>query len=426
MTEILDLANSIAASKEEIRQAIVARGVDCGQNVPLADYADKINNMVVSGSVDNVLATNYTGAAVTAGDKVFIKQNVAIEGSRAQVYTSNASSSSYFYLLNPAGTKVYYGTHVYDVASGTTDSTSFSWNQYNPIIHYDNSGNMFQGAYVLGESPLYKGMIFTQDDYAHTVFDNGYFASFSLYKVDKTDFSITQTWTVNLTSNKSNLVVCIIGNKIYATPMYVASSSLGEIGTIDENSNTITMVSRVEDGLVPAYSTSDNKLAICAYKSGNGYAIDGSSNLWEQIILVSLTDTYELGDIFVSANNDLTNLQGLTGNFVIFNRNTGVLCIGNVTSNDYYGVFKYNTTTHDFDTVALVLTDYATTGYKIITVTTDLSKIQLNNYLYTLDQPSGGYRALTYQPDMGSDVLTGVALDSAEVGNTFNVKTILP
>ena len=170
-----------------------------------------------------------------------------------------------------------------------------------------------------------------------------------------------------------------------------------------------------------AYSTSDNALAICAQGS-----TPMTSFKWYEIALVSLDSNYELGNVFVSSNSDLITLQGLSNNFVVFNRNTGILCIGNNGSNDYYGVFKYNTTTKDFDTIAVVLTDYSTSEYKIMTTTTDLSKIQLNNYIYNLAQVGGGYKAVAYQPNLGSDILTGVALDGAATGATFNVKTILP
>ena len=42
MTEILDYANSVATSKEEIRQALISRGVTCEQSVPLSEYANII------------------------------------------------------------------------------------------------------------------------------------------------------------------------------------------------------------------------------------------------------------------------------------------------------------------------------------------------------------------------------------------------
>ena len=421
-TEILTLANSIAESKESIRQAIVARGTSCDASVPLADYADKINNMVVSGTVDNILATNYTGAAVTAGDKVFFKANAAVEGERAQVYSTQASQSSYYYIVNPAGTKVFYNTYIYDVSSGTTESSSYSgsWASNNYPLHYDSNGNLFAGKYILGESAIELAFACNQDDYAMPFTTSSLSSGFVFRKIDKTDFSVTQSWTVSMGSSVSSPVSCVIGDKLYVSSS-TNSSGNRYIGTIDENSATISMDAR-SDEYVVAYSTADNALAICAKGS-----TPMTSCKWYEIALVSVDNNNELDNVFVSSNSDLTTLQGLSNNFVVFNRNTGILCIGNNSSNDYYGVFKYNTTTKDFDTVALVLPDYSSnTEYKIMTATTDLSKLQLNNYIYTLAQPSGGYKALAYQPNIGSDILTGVALDGAATGATFNVKTILP
>lgn len=373
----------------------------------------------VSGG-DTVQATNYTGTSITAGDKVFIKENAVISGSRAQVFIAGASSTNYYYLLNPTGTKVFWYNTSYDIASGTTTAVTYTPTDYfsgNQPVRYDSHGNMFVGYYLLGESPLELNVCCNQDDYAIPYSQN--LQNFVLKKLDKSDFSTTQSWTV-YTNGVAYPVSCVIGDKVYISASRSASGDR-YIGTIDTQASEIYTSDRGDDYVV-VYSTSDNALAICA--KGGTYPIDNEK--WSEIVLVNLDNNNELDNVFVSSNADLTALQGSSNNFVVFNRNTGVLCIGNNGNNDYYGVFKYNTTTKDFDTIAVVLTDYSTSEYKIMTASTDLSKIQLNNYLYTLSQLGGGYKALAYQPNLGSDVLTGIAGENAAVGATFNVTTILP
>lgn len=418
MTEILDLANSIAASKEEIRQAIVARGVDCGQNVPLADYADKINNMVVSGSVDNVLATNYTGAAVTAGDKVFIKQNATVSQSVTSIYSS---ASPYCYVINPAGTMANYSIYSYVInLGGTIDWGSGKTVVPNPLpVRYDAHGNMFKSNCNLTEGRVVQNFKMCQDDYALYVY-GGSALTQDFYKVNpNNNFEIMQTWSVvsGSTFEGSASICTVIGNKLYVSTY--TGSTFHRVGTIDENSATIT-IDTEPSGKIVLYSTKDNALAIVATSAAQ------TSGYFDGLSLVNVNEDYTLGTQFVSANTDLNNLLSMNHVYVIFNRNTGVLCLSTYDSDSYYGVFKYEN--GDFTTVNITLDGFTPETYQWLSVSDDMSKLLIGRYLYTLAQTGdGNYKAIPYSTyDMGSDVLTGVALDSAEVGNTFNVKTILP
>ena len=92
----------------------------------------------------------------------------------------------------------------------------------------------------------------------------------------------------------------------------------------------------------------------------------------------------------------------------------------------HYGIFKWNTTLNDFETVVVNLKNFETQSGKLITASTDLTKIQLSNYLYGLEQNGEGYKAIDYHAQIGEDVLTGVALNTAANGKILNIKTILP
>lgn len=422
MTELTNLANSIAASKENIRQALVARGVDCAASVPLADYAGKINNMVISGEVDNISAVNQTGAAITTGDKVFVKKNAAIGGSKKEIGNNVITG-----LINPAGTKVYYVGHIYDIASTVISTTTFDvdWRKQNQPVRYDSQGNLLVGTYLLKEAVIDLGKTINQENYATESLYAGSTnrTTIAAYKINS-DYETIKTFTVSESSG-GNIgyypIVTVIGNKMYvsgkSSPNTNVVYSSHFVGTIDDTADTITLSSRT-DNYVVEYTTGDNAIAICTTSICTDSECKGFK-------FICVDSNYNLGEQFLTNNSDLAQLQGLTVN-IIFNRNTGILCVGGIEADNYYGIFKYEN--GDFTTVAINLTDFtAKQEDKIVSICNDFSKLQIGRYMYTLQQTSDdGYKAINYQPQMGSDVLSGFALNDAEIGASFNVKTILP
>ena len=86
MTEILDLANSIQQTKENLRQAIVSRGVACGVNVKFVEYPEKIKQIARDPAF---MARNDLGVeAIAAGTKVLVQPLEQTAG--LQVKFSNA------------------------------------------------------------------------------------------------------------------------------------------------------------------------------------------------------------------------------------------------------------------------------------------------------------------------------------------------
>ena len=79
MSDLLSMANSIKATKEEIRQTLIARGIACPENAKFSTYPAKIDLLGrVQGSgtptdeAEILTVKNNTGATVTPGDKVFL------------------------------------------------------------------------------------------------------------------------------------------------------------------------------------------------------------------------------------------------------------------------------------------------------------------------------------------------------------------
>lgn len=69
MTTISDKFNRAFESKEAIRQALISKGVDVGEDTPFADYAEKVNNIEVGNpyyeyfyNIRTDYGTNMSGA----------------------------------------------------------------------------------------------------------------------------------------------------------------------------------------------------------------------------------------------------------------------------------------------------------------------------------------------------------------------------
>ena len=86
MTEILDLANSIAETKENIRTAIVARGIECGTDVPFANYPGKIGQIARDPAI---WARNDLGKNPVEGEKVLLQKLEQTAGLEANFYTTS-------------------------------------------------------------------------------------------------------------------------------------------------------------------------------------------------------------------------------------------------------------------------------------------------------------------------------------------------
>ncbi len=111
MSDILDLANNIAICKENIRQAIINKKVNCDNTVPLNQYADKISQIRLASDYSDVVsvdAINYTGKDIKKGDKVWIVPNEIIKNSTRYLYNDSEDKPS---AISRDGKTIVYDTY---------------------------------------------------------------------------------------------------------------------------------------------------------------------------------------------------------------------------------------------------------------------------------------------------------------------------
>lgn len=422
--DILDLANSIADCKEKIRQAIVNRGVACDAGVKLADYPEKINNIVVSdGTVDNVLAMNCTGAAIKTGDKVFIRKRAASDAE-----TINRPVDS---IINPAGTQVWcYSTnsssYLYSVADKTSVETrhpslmSFTrlcYYKYGIICVSEYQNSYFSGR-VLGETiksgwdyPVASAPL----DYFYTVgLSNDNFAT--LYKREYGTNNILKQWTISGCKETEGIsLFTLVGNKLYRD-----GSNSTDVAVLDENSDTVVFENKdATSGSTTTncyyWATSDNKLMISAGVSSRGTL--GS----RPVYFNKINENYEISDSFTTQNTDLQSLLQSVSLYPVYNNINDVLTIYDKT-NSKFGAFKWNGT--DFETITIpAIRGYSSPRNYCLTASTDLTKFCFNDQLYIAANTTEGWACVPSARATG-DVYSGVALNDASAGEQVNVKTV--
>ena len=357
-----------------------------------------------------VTATNYTGNNITAGDKVWLTPKTNISSSAIAVYNSSAIPA-----LTPGGEYVYYSTKRYNVNDNTTINSSIEMisnlDSQACILRYGINNSLHYGPYRLYPTEMSDNKMYVQGYYMTSRTTSTSFSSIYLYKIDS-EYNILHTWTVTGYNQYAYYILTVIGNKLYMG----SENTNAFIGTIDENSDTIVL-SSTNVGQV-LYSTRDNKIAIVGnYKhSGSGY---------NNIRFYYINNDYTITNNFMTANEDLINICSNTELLISFNQNNNVLCLS---KNNVYGVFKYNEELEDFETISLVLDDTSgapTVGWYLMTMNTDMSKLQYGNKLYTLEQINDyTYKAIPYSA-ITQDSFTGIANSNAIPGQQFNATTAL-
>lgn len=359
-------------------------------------------------SGDIVQVTNNTGAAISAGDKVFLAPPAS-----SSVMVSGLDTLPHF--VSADGSAVYYDNSRYDVE----DHSVFSSSEY-PMsndggivngLRYTSLG-MFAGPYqIVGLTLRVLDKIVLSENYGFEYYQ-GSSTLWYLYELNPSDlrsYTSRHNCTFNYNVDCRNVRLVVIGNKLYAS-----QSSQRWVGEITSGVTDITMNERT-DSLYVLYATSDNKCAICCDTVGS---YDGT---WNGVKLYNVNGSYELNGLKTSANSALNSLIANSNVIITFNNVTGILCLSVYGSGDY-GCFRYNSATEDFDTVNIALSGQTASGYMMLTVTDDLNMVQYGNYLYTL--AGGSYQAVSFA-NFTQAGYTGIATSNAASGADVTVKTVL-
>ena len=373
-----------------------------------------------TSSGDEVTAYNYTGMNISAGDKVWLKIKADISASKTTV-GSNSNAKA----INRSGTSIIDYTEMYDINSGTSSSANaYVYPQRMPVI-YTANGGMYWKNYKITDIVSDINMCRLDNNYALSSLMSS--SGYTLYRLDSND-SILKQWSVTGLANDSYsyYVGLVIGDKLYLR--LDNNSSNFYTGTIDENSDTITMTSSYDYSEKHLfYTTLDNKLIITMNGSyGTSY------NEWNgKPHFYRINNDNTIGTEFTSSNTDLNNLLTDIGNYstINFNKYTGILCIGTSSygSSQFtdYKLFKYEN--DDFTTITLLLDNPPTNGQRYVSVSDDMSKVVVGNVLYNLAQTADGtYKAIPYTYGMGSETVTGIAKTNANELEQFTAITVLP
>lgn len=431
MTELTDLANSIANSKEQIRQAIEDRGMECGIEVPLADYANKIRNMTVSNEVNSLYAVNYTGATISEGDKVFLNKKGLDSTSSFMTTKSSSESKAYICLVDPSGNVTWqsYDGCIYDtntgniIGSSAKVSGSSSSNSLGPCFpKYDSYGRMYWKNYVFQNGVMSeRSTVFINNDY-DIQYVSGSYNSIKLYKMNRKTNEVIKTITLNAQSNMyTNYQPIMINNNVYIACDYNGSTSSYVKFTINdidlEYNDPIRSNSNYN---VFNYLTPDNKYCFRSYP-GN----ESSSPLAYQTYVYEIRNDnfYQLK---VFNNPKLTDILN-SRCYLCFNEQTSILCAMK-NDNTAFGVFKYED--DDFTTIPIEIPasqipqNNQCAG---MSISDDFSTLNIRDRTFKLEQgPDGSYKAIAYSKGLTADTLTGIAQANAENGERFEVITLLP
>lgn len=442
MTQILELANSVAASKEDIRQAIVSRGSSCDVSVPLEDYARIIRNMTVSGSVDNLQVKNYSGGPIKAGDKVIIMPDRLTQATIDQnrITTSTGQTNSW---LCPDGNIFMRNTSDYSYFTFIDWNTvkdlmmtdTYYWKRYVNSYHtvYDKYGQLWVFAYnisyfdaIFNLGYTHLGSNYSLDTGATSYSNNVSAGTLSyIYEYD-VDNRISKTFSFYLPQNSTptSTYGCVVGNKIFLK-FNSGNVFWSNIPQNDGDSIIFTDTTNGSD-FWPIGITSDNKYLI------------GHSN--SKIVFRDISNNPETFGVAKTFENTDLSMLASSSCYITYNPCNEILCLHKESlqnNNSDLGMFKYNSTTEEWDTITPDLTDFyanstLSSSYDIgnITISNDMSRFAFGRSVFSLPYTNSGGYVIVPMSLRGNDsnMMTAIALEdcSGLAGSTCNVKTILP
>jgi hypothetical protein len=436
MSDILDLANNIATSKENIRQAIVNKKVECDNTVPFNQYADKISQIRLASDYSDVVsldAINYTGQSIKKGDKVWIVPNITKDQTEFNAY--GAASNGYY--VSRDGQKIigYQGIVYTDTKEvlgnyNNTDNIRFVWG-VDDIYGYDSAAqNLASTSYSIDNTSLLKNNGKTLSDcYIYE----------DIYMQNDTTNKKRQI-LINNKQDKINLIPGSNENFIgYAytcfdrvhSILFCASNSSGSYFytnayKLDKINKTVTYKRFINVGSSNTLfaCTSDGKYQF--YYLNGQYASGISATSYD-----AANNKFSLPD-YEKMNSDFPNLFERSSTYAKYNQIDDVLYIldYNNASNTkpFYGyAYKYDTNTQSFyllNKVEFPKEAYYSTNSTYITGSAD-GKILVQYKRWTKSTESAyKYKAVSTLYN-NSGALSGIAEENATTNQSFKVGVVL-
>lgn len=442
MSDILDLANNIATSKENIRQAIVNKKVECDNTVPLNQYADKISQIRLASDYSDVVsldAINYTGQDIKKGDKVWIVPNITTNQTEINNYSTSVGNGFY---ISRDGQKIigYRGIIYTDTKTvlGDYNNTSeihFVWGE-DDIYGYHNAAQYLGGT----SSSLYNYSLLknngyrTQDAYIYE----------DIYMQNDTTNRKRQ---ILINNKQDEIDITLQSQLIYPSYSYLCydrvHSILFLVGNISGGSSEcicgykLDKVNKTLTFLSNAYSvlSSNNSHSLFACTSDGKYQFYYLSGQYASSISATSYDVannkFSLPD-YEKMNSDFPNLFERSLTFARYNQIDDVLYIldYNNASNTkpFYGyAYKYDTNTQNFyllNKVEFPKEAYYSSNNAYITGSADGKIIVQYNRWTKSTESTYKYKAVSSLYN-NSGALSGIAEENATTNQSFKVGVAL-
>lgn len=409
--------------------------------------ADKISPAFFEkgeSSGDVVEATNFTGSSINAGDKVYLNNNYNTSSNSWVYNDSNFSNFAYLYPIAITYDNVY--VHNYsqsaDIINNYRYNTSYNINDHYSLYTFMND-NLYIGDYkILGEQKVQSSIGYPVDKNIFLKFTN---SEFHVIVYDFENNTVINDYTLSTTATQpylSHARGLLIGDLLYLStgssrPGYAGNTVnvVLNIKTGVESEDTTGVCSNILSKYVVNHS-SDYKYLFSNIYSSNG-ALSSRLRIWEKDdngVYQYLNDVSNLcQDLQPYYGTDYTMSQFFTYN--------DILCVATKDTTDQL-IIKYNKDTKTFtnlniDLPVLSVNDYSfNRNYSFPCISLDMSLIVIARNcssvnwtrvcIYRLAQSPSGYKAIPYDGrHLDTNTITGKALGNADVGEKFDVSTVL-
>lgn len=437
MSDILDLANNIATSKENIRQAIVNKKVECDNTVPFNQYADKISQIRLASDYSDVVsldAINYTGQNIKKGDKVWIVPNITkdqteinsygtaligyyvsrdgqkIIGSNGIVYTNiKESLGNYSNMKN-----IYFVWGVDDIYgydNVITDLSSKRKYLYNRSLLKNNgyqtkNAYIYEDIYMQNDSTNDKRQILINNEQDKIDIEPPSGEDFSPYAYFCYDRVHSIIFAITKTSNSYRYINVYKLDKVNKTTTWL--KSYGFVST------TIALFACTSDGRYQFHYINDQ------------YAFGIVASCYD-----ATNNTFSLPD-YEKMNSDFPNLFERSKTFARYNQIDDVLYILDYndasSSKPFYGyAYKYDTNTQSFyllNKVEFPKEAYYSSNSIYITGSADGKILVQYNRWSKSSESAYKYKAVSSLYN-NSGALSGIAEENATNNQSFKVGVVL-